>query len=266
MALLQVNYFATSISKSTTFQLALPNDVFRSPDDKNPHYEREMKTLILLHGYCGYCNDWLISSPVCELANRYNVAIVMPSGDNSFYVNGPASTAKYEDFICVDLIKYLQKTFGLAMRPEDTFIGGLSMGGFGGLHSGLAHPEVFGKMFGLSSALIADAVCKLEPGTGNPVANYEYYAQTFGNPKELENSRNNPKFLVKDRVAKGERIQPVFMACGTEDFLIGPNREFRDFLIENGVDVTFKESTGVHDWKFWNEYIEPAIKWCLDAE
>ena len=259
MAVIQVNFYAKSICKPTMFQMILPNDNPFNPEETNEHFRRPMKTLVLLHGYSGNCFDWLVNSPVSDLAGKYNVAIVMPTGDNSFYLNGTSSTAKYEDFICVDLIEYLQKTFGLAKTPEDTFIGGLSMGGFGALHSGLAHPEVFGKMFGLSSALIADEVCNMKPGFGNGVANYEYYAQTFGNPSELKEAHNNPKFVLSERVKKGEKIQPIFMACGSEDFLIAPNRDFKDFLISNGVEVTYKESPGVHDWKFWNEYIEPAI-------
>lgn len=264
MANIQGTFFSPSISRSTTFQIVLPNDIAGGPDPQNPHFKRPMKTLLLLHGYCGYCNDWLYHANICALAAKYNIAIVLPSGDNSFYLNAPASNMHYEDFLCKDLIDYLQKTFSLAKSPEDTYIGGLSMGGFGAIHSGLAHPETFSKMFGLSSAMIADEVCEMKPGTHNDMANYDYYATFFGNPKELRHSHNHPKYLVEERLAKGERIQPIFMACGSEDFLIEPNRDFKKFLEEKKVDFIYKESTGIHDWNFWNEYIEPAIKWCVE--
>ncbi len=42
-----------------------------------------------------------------------------------------------------------------------------------------------------------------------------------------------------------------------------PNRAFRDFLKENGVEHTYYESAGIHNWKFWNEYLEPAIAWMV---
>ena len=57
---------------------------------------------------------------------------------------------------------------------------------------------------------------------------------------------------MTERLKKEEKIQPIFMACGSEDFLLNENHEFRDFLEKKGVDVTYKESTGIHDWKFWN--------------
>ena len=72
------------------------------------------------------------------------------------------------------------------------------------------------------------------------------------------------EFIVKERLKKGETIQPVFMACGSEDFLIENNRQFRDFLNEHKVNLTYKESEGIHDWIFWNKYLEPAIEWALE--
>ena len=69
---------------------------------------------------------------------------------------------------------------------------------------------------------------------------------------------------MTERLKKEEKIQPIFMACGSEDFLLNENHEFRDFLEKKGVDVTYKESAGIHDWKFWNEYLEPAIQWLID--
>ncbi|HJA68040.1 MAG TPA: esterase family protein [Candidatus Mediterraneibacter cottocaccae] len=263
MANLQVTYFSPSIMRFTTFQMVLPNDTPPAMKENNRHYDRPMKTLFLLHGFSGCSVDWVTGSLINELAGRYNLAVVMPSGDNSFYLNGAGSCNKYEDFLCGDLVAYIRDTFGLAKTPEDTVIGGLSMGGFGAIHSGLAHPDVFGKMFGLSSALICDTIQGMKPGSADGIADYDYYRQVFGDLDHLDESPKNPKYLVKQRVAKGEKIRPVFMACGSEDFLIENNRDFHEFLVKHGVDVTYRESPGVHEWKFWNEYIEPAIEWAL---
>ena len=30
---------------------------------------------------------------------------------------------------------------------------------------------------------------------------------------------------------------------------------------ELGLDLTFEEGPGIHDWDFWDEYIQYAIKW-----
>ncbi len=105
----------------------------------------------------------------------------------------------------------------------------------------------------------------MKPGQGNPVANYEYYRLMFGEPEKLLTSINNPEELIRRHQAAGERIPALFMACGTEDFLLENNRELRDFLQEKGVEHVYHESPGIHNWAFWNQYLEPAIQWMLEA-
>lgn len=264
MAILQVNFFSTALMRATAVQMILPNDVPPEMTAGNKSFERPMKTLYLLHGFSGNNMDWMTGSLIQEMASKYNLAVVMPSGENSFYLNGRGTGAAYETFTGVELVEYMRKTFGLSEKKEDTFIGGLSMGGFGAIHTGLKYPQTFGKMFGLSSALIQNNIQGMKPGTEDGIADYDYYERTFGDLEKLDQSENNPEYLVKERKKKGEEIQPIFMACGSEDFLLRENHEFRDFLKEQAVDVTYKEGPGIHDWKFWNEYLEPAILWMLE--
>lgn len=266
MALLQVNTYSAALSRIITFHIILPNDTQPEMLADNPYYKRPVKTLYLLHGFSGSTQDWLTGSLIQDIAVRYNLAVVMPAGENSFYLNGKGTGRRYETFTAEELPTYCQKTFGLSVDPEDNFIGGLSMGGFGAIHTALKYPERFGKMFGLSAALIVNGIKGMQPGSKNDIADYDYYTQIFGDLNQLDESENNPEYLVKERVKKGEMIQPVFLACGSEDFLIEENHEFRDFLTENGVNVTYRESPGIHEWKFWNEYLEPAVRWTLGEE
>lgn len=263
MALFTVQFHSTSLARITQALVLLPNDIPAGMKENNEHYLREMKTLVLLHGYSGGCQDWLTGSRIQELAVQYNLAVAMPAGENSFYLNQKGTGRAYGTLVGEELITYLQKTFHVAMDKEDTYIGGLSMGGFGALHTGLLYPCHYSKIFALSSALIVHEVMSMEEGADNGVADYDYYRAVFGEPARLENSENNPEFLVRQRKGRGEQIQPIFMACGTEDFFLENNREFRNFLMKEGVDLTYRESPGIHDWKFWNEYLEPAVRWLL---
>lgn len=264
MALLQVNYFSEALMKLTTFQMYLPNDLQPPMTEGNEHYKRAVKTLYLLHGFSGNSFDWITGSLAQEMAIKYNLAIVMPSGENSFYLNAKGTGRAYASFLGEELVSYLSKTFALSDKKEDICIGGLSMGGFGAIHTGLAYPETFNKMFGLSSALIVNKIKGMRPGTADDIADYDYYAGVFGDLEQLDCSKNNPEYLVHKLKENGTEVPPVFMACGTEDFLISENREFRDFLRREGINLTYRESTGIHDWKFWNEYLEPAIQWMLE--
>ena len=57
MAYLQVTYFAEPLLRSITFSLILPNDGMKMSIEGNKNYEREMKTLYLLHGFFGSSLD-----------------------------------------------------------------------------------------------------------------------------------------------------------------------------------------------------------------
>lgn len=271
MAILNVNFRSGCLMRNVGFWMILPNEVGMLPKEAlpefvagNKNYERPMKVLYLLHGFGGDMNDWMLGVSIQEIALKYHLAVVMPSGENSFYLNGCGVACAYEDYVGKELVDYTRRTFGLSARKEDTFIGGLSMGGFGSIHTGLKYPETFGKIFGLSSALIIHNICGMKPGEVSGFSDYEYYRRTFGDLDRLKDSENNPEYVIDRRIKAGEHIQPIFMACGTEDFLLKENRAFKDFLTERNLDVTYLEDTGKHDWEFWGRCIEPAVKWAVE--
>jgi len=263
MALFQTSFYSKALSKITNCEVLLPNDVHPGMIAGNEHYKREMKTLYLLHGYSGLSKDWLLGSNIQELSVKYNLAVVMPSGDNSFYLDGKGTGKAYCQFVGQELVEYMRKTFGLSEKKEDTCIGGFSMGGFGAIHTGLAYPDTFGKIIALSSALITHKMKDITPGFDNGLADYDYYVSVFGDLTKIEESVNNPEYLLRRLKEEGKDIPFIFMACGTEDFLIEDNRAFHQFLLQQKVDVHYLESQGIHNWTFWNQYLEPAIEWLL---
>ncbi|MCM1217421.1 MAG: alpha/beta hydrolase-fold protein [Lachnospiraceae bacterium] len=264
MANARVEFYSDCLKRFVTFQIIIPNDLPKEWMEVNPHYQRPMKTLFLLHGFSGNNMDWMLGSLVNELAGNYNLAVVCPAGENAFYLDGPQTGRKYASYVGEELVQYVRNTFGLAKEMEDTYIGGLSMGGFGAIHTALQFNHNFVKAFGLSSALIIHDVEHMKPGEANEVANYDYYRMVFGDLKELSGSINNPEELIRRHRAAQERIPAIYMACGTEDGLLANNHAFRDFLKENDVEHVYCESAGVHNWAFWNQYLEPAIQWMLE--
>ena len=265
MSTIRVEFRSQALTRPASFWMFYPEKLPEEIFGPNPHYDRPMKTLILLHGYTGNSGDWLYHGGAAELSMKYNLAVVMPDGGISFYLDRPGMGNGYCRFIGEDLPQYLQNTFGLAKSKEDTLIGGNSMGGFGALHTALAYPEQFGCAIGLSSALVVRQVAALTPDKwdGGMMADYPYYLETFGDPAKVLESPQNPEFLVKELKCTGKEIPRLFMACGTEDFLLQQNREFHQFLVDENVPVTYLEDSGVHDWAFWNKMIGPALDWAL---
>ena len=255
MAYFRIEYHSNALKRTTAFEMLIPNDYrddvpFEAP--KGP-----MRTLFLLHGYSGKAGNWVRD----DLPQKYNFAIVMPTAENSFYLNGLATGHDYQTMLGEELVDYVRRTFGLARSARDTCIAGLSMGGFGALHTGLAYPDRFGKIGALSSALIVHEVAGMRPGDRNQVANYEYYRQCFGETEDLLESDNNPETLVRKLKAAGTKIPGIYMCCGTEDFLIENNREMHRFLEEEGVAHEYHEGPGRHDMAFWSEHIVKVVDW-----
>ena len=258
MAKFLVEFYSDSLRRSTTFQVLIPNDSPAGASRKETAYSRRpMKTLFLLHGYTGKSGNWVPE----DLPGKYNFAVVMPSAENSFYLDGPATGHAFDRFVGVELVDYVRKTFGLARSPEDTYIAGMSMGGFGAVHLAMAHPDRFGKAGALSSALIVHEIARMKPGESNAVANYEYYRSCFGDLETAETRDVNPEVLIRRLRDTGAKIPDLYLCCGTEDFLIEPNRAFHRFLLEEKIPHEYFESPGEHNMVFWSEYIVKIVRW-----
>lgn len=266
MAFAQFDFFSESLKRLTSFSICIPNDVqLIFKEQYKDAYSREMKTLYLLHGYSANHNAWLSGSRIEEFSMKYNIAVIFPNGDNSFYLDRPGSGNQYCTFVGKELVEYTQNVFPLSREREDTYIGGLSMGGFGAIHVGLAFPRTFSKIFALSSALIIHDIENIDPSYQDAISNYAYYKETFGDLTHLGQSLNNPERQVEKIKLSEDQMPELFMACGTEDFLIENNRNFVQFLKEQEAPVDYFESPGVHDWDFWNTYLEPGLKWLTKA-
>lgn len=258
MALLHCNFMSRSLGRPVPIQVVLPTDKMAGPQGQAP--QGPFKTLYLLHGIFGDETDWVCGTRLQSWAQDRNLAVVMPAGENSFYVDNPRASRLYGTYIGKELVDFTRRTFPLSAKREDTFIGGLSMGGFGAIVNGLQNPETFGAVCALSSALILDSMMENKEYTDFLMTNKGYYESVFGDLDQVRGSNMDYDALA-EKVAK-EPVKPRFyMACGTEDGLIGVNRAFRDHLQGLGFDVTYEEGPGVHDWYFWDKYILKAMEW-----
>lgn len=260
MALLQVNFLSQSLFRTVPLQVILPVDRMNYLGTTIGEV-KPFKTLYLLHGLLGNYTDWISGTRIQRWAEEKNLAVVMPSGDNGFYVDRPASKNMYGEFIGQELVDITRRMFPLSGKREDTFIAGLSMGGFGAIRNGLKYHETFGAIIGLSSAVhIFEEMENIEESY------IDLLESCFGNIKDEALGDKNPRVLVEgisEKIKQGKDIKfpKIYMACGTEDHLIDANRTLRDFFIDKGIDLTYVEGPGKHDWNYWDEYIKKALDW-----
>ncbi len=263
MATGSLRFFSAAQGGQVNIRFVIPTDFPEMMMGDNPHYKRPMKTLYLLHGYSGNECDWEYNGVAEDISARYNLAVIMITTGNDFYLDRKATGRQYCTFAGKEVVEFTRKLFGLSDKREDTLIGGLSMGGFGALHTGLAFPETFGGIVALSSALIIHEIAHIKPGESNEVANYEYYHEVFGDLTTVEQSDNNPEVLFTRLKESGKETPAVYMAVGTEDFLYENNQIMRKFFEENGANLKYEEGPGIHDWVFWNKYIFSGVEWVL---
>jgi len=265
LAILQVVFMSKSLMRNVPMQVILPVDKIPSPGQSA--VERgPFKTLYLLHGIFGSCMSWLAESRIKRWAEEKNIAVVMPSGDNGFYVDQARSYNLHGEFVGKELVEMTRKMFPLSHKREDTFIAGLSMGGFGALRNGLKYHETFSQIAALSSALVLERAVELTYDEPHITKNRGYLESCFGDIDDALASDKNPKVLIrmlKEKKARNPdtRIPKIYMACGTEDPLVENNRDFRDFLKGNGIECAYTEGPGAHDWEFWDTYIKKALDW-----
>lgn len=262
MAFLQINYHSKMLKKLTTFNALVPIDCFGASNYAQ-EVRKPLKSLYLLHGYTGNYTDWLSGTKIQELSEKYNLAVFMPSGENSFYLDDTEKGEYFGEFVGRELVEFTRSLFPLSGQKEDTFIGGLSMGGYGALRNGLKYAEQFGRIIAFSSALITHSITGITPDFKDAIENYYYYRRVFGDLNQLLGSDKDPEALVAELKAKNKEIPQIYMACGTEDFLLENNRSYHEFLNSQHIKHHYLESTGEHNWSFWNEYIEKAILWAL---
>ncbi len=65
--------------------------------------------------------DWVNGTRIQRFAEMNDLVVVMPSGENSFYVDMPNGSDNYGDFIGRELVELTRKIFPLSHKREDTF-------------------------------------------------------------------------------------------------------------------------------------------------
>ena len=251
MALIQLNYASAALQRNVPVQVILPVDK-KDPDGKL-RKKKKFKTLYLLHGYQGNYMSWVSNTRIQRWAEERDLCVVMPSGDNAFYVDHPATGNNYGEFIGKELVEMTRRMFPLSDKREDTFIGGLSMGGFGAMRNGLKYHNTFGAIISFSGALDLFATWENDPQNIT-------FRDLFGDYANAVNTDNNPVWLAR-KLARKKNLPDIYIACGTEDFLLSHSRDFRDLLVENGYNITYEEGPGSHEWDFWDTYIKKVLDW-----
>ncbi|MBQ2676183.1 MAG: esterase family protein [Clostridia bacterium] len=243
MAVLNGSVYSEALGMKTGVSFVVP---YEMRDRKNT----DIKVIYLLHGLSDDYMCWLYQSNVSRYANDRGVMIVMPEVQRSWYTDMKMG-GKYFTYISKELPKMVENIFGITHTRDNTFIAGLSMGGYGALKCALKNPEFYKGVAAFSS--VADI-----KSHRFDEAFYDLDF-CFGEGVDLPDDENLMCLAQNLSEICSCKHPKIYMACGTEDFLLQDNRKFDQKLSHLNIAHTYEEWGGGHTWDFWNTAIQKAM-------
>lgn len=249
MALIRLDHTPASVGLCIPLYIILPD-----PHRMNEQPVRQRRVLYLLHGLSDDGSAWQRFTTIETEASEHGLVVVMPSVGRSFYADQPDGQA-YFTYLSKELPAYLEDVFGLAPRREDTFIAGLSMGGYGAFKMAFHFPERFAAAASLSGVLSLEFL-RLYPDDPRN----EKFKWLFGDLKQLPGSVHDPLTWLKQAAQNPASLPRLYAACGKQDDLYPLNQLFKAACRQMGIPLNYHEEDGKHDWHFWDAQVKRFIQ------
>jgi putative tributyrin esterase len=266
MALFHVDFHSQVLQIATSMIVTIPEPSVGMNGQKSSVPD-DPSVLYLLHGLSDDHTIWLRRTSVERYAAEHGVAVVMPDGGRSFYTD-MAEGPRYWTFVSEELPHLVRRFFRLSADPSHTFVAGLSMGGYGAMKLALNYPGRFAAAATFSGAVDISArderfhgrLESVDPGEREWAREHR---RIFGNPMEIDATTRDLFHLASAyaRRCEGAPPLPVYVSCGTEDFLYEQNVRFRDHLAKLGFDLEYREGPGKHEWGFWDTHVRLFLEW-----
>ena len=213
-----------------------------TPPGYDPKKPGGYPMLALLHGWSDSEVGWtevgqanLILDSLLAQNKIVPMIVVMPMGygEYSFVQNGMGvwqdpkqvdnNVNIYSDMLISEILPAVQHDYAISTDPNMHAIAGLSMGGLESITIGLNHPDLFRYVIGMSAAVHGEHFDEHFP------------AMAGGNQQTFAH------------------FKLIWIACGTEDGLIKPNRDFVTWAKSRNLPVTAVETPGQHTWLVWRD-------------
>lgn len=260
MAVFELTFRAETLDFDQNVTVLLPEPENLALAETGKPFRGELPVLYLLHGYSDDHTSWLRRSSIeryLTMDSTRPLICVCPSVQNSFYTDMEYGW-KYYTYLTEELPRLLSRWIRISSKPEDTFIAGLSMGGYGAYKIALSHPERFAAAASFSGVLdIAKS------GRDNPARDGAAYNVFGKNRSELTGTPHDIYRLLDEAIASGKPLPQLYASCGTADSLYANNLAFRDYITQKeGVDFTFFAQEGLaHEWAFWDSEVQKLLDW-----
>ena len=267
--------YSPALGVRKRYQVYLPASYLRESRRRYP-------VAYLLHGRTGNEADWTARGDLDAIADSLFAApagapgliLIMPDGDNSFWVNwdswpGFAACARdtllaeaapsfcvnragYGDYVAHDLVAEVDAAFRTVPERAHRGLMGLSMGGTGALTLALTYPDVFGATAAFS------APHPIERAAGRPVGPL---TQARWGADTSSWWRHSPDRAARRLRGAGKSFPAIRIEIGRADMYLEENRAFAATLRGLGVEHEYLEGDGGHEWSYWRPRIAATLAW-----
>jgi enterochelin esterase family protein len=208
-----------------------------TPPGYDPTAKKRYPVLYLLHGYSDDASGWtavgranIILDNLIAQGKAKPMIIVMTLGYGVPAIVGPGygglrdpnirqkNYDLFRDALFGEVMPMVEKGYRVETDRKSRAIAGLSMGGAESLYIGL-----------------------------NALDKFAYVGSFSAGGSSPDFAADYPKL---DKKANDE-LRLLWIACGTEDGLIEPNRKFRAWLDTKEIHYTPIETPGMHTWMVW---------------
>lgn len=253
MALLRCEFFSDVLELSTSMTVILPQAThaqigMRGVVTEHGHHP----TLYLLHGLSDDDSTWLRRTSIERYVSELGLAVVMPQVHRSFYTD-EVHGGRYWTFLSQELPEIAASFFPVSTRRADTFVAGLSMGGYGAFKWALRQPERFAAAASLSGVLDVSSM-------GRDFDAHALIGRIWGD-RDVQGTADDVAWLLTEAASGGATLPDLYVACGTEDVLLAQNQAFIEAASSAKVPLTTSIGPGDHDWRYWDAVIQDVLRW-----
>jgi putative tributyrin esterase len=248
VALVSCSFFSEALEMGTSVTALLPQSTEAQIGVTDAVRSGPPPVLYLLHGLSDDHTAWLRYTAIERYAAARGLAVVMPAVGRSFY-RDEAHGHRYWEFVSEELPRVVAELFRVSSDPVDTFVAGLSMGGYGALKHAFTHPSRYAAAASLSGVVRIQA---LVDGLPRPELVERVFGGTFSPADDL--------FALLERST--DPLPALYVGCGTEeDALLEHNTALVEALRARGAAPHVDFRPGVHEWSLWDAQIQDVVEW-----
>ena len=200
-------------------------------------------TLYMLHGHGGSNTEWMgygfleTADKIINSGQVPPMIIVLPQGDQSFWVNHADDGQRWGDYTAQDVVQYIDATYRTIPDVKRRGIGGLSMGADGAMQLAMNYPGTFG-VVGIHSPTLRDY-----PDTVS-------YVSFFGD--EAYFNAHDPVHLVQQYPERAHAMQIWLDAAAGDSDWHASDVAYHNLLTQLTITHMWHgDWPGIHDGYYW---------------